>query len=207
MYLQSLLGGLISVLTPGVFLMTLFLIIGLSKINLTKGNRIYIISTFCALIVIFYVIIGVLLNDTTSIDLNSFSSSLTVKYIFVILNIILGLWLLGFFKVISSNIESKWLFTSLMIGIMLIVFIASSFSGTGPIIGALLVANSESTTLIDTVIPLLIFAIGLIIPIGFIVFFMSKLISKKKEKKWLKIVQLLTGAIVITVTIIGLFVE
>ena len=206
MYIQALLGGLISVLTPSVFLMTLILIIGLSKMNLTKGNGIYVISTFCALIVIFYVTIGVLLNNSTPIDLNSFSSIPTLKYIFVILNIILGLWLLGFFNVISSKIESKWLFINLVIGIMAIVFTASSFSGTGPIIGVLLIANSESTTLIYSMIPLLIFAIGLVIPIGLIVFFISKLISKKKEKKWLKIVQMFTGAIVITITIIGLFV-
>ena len=207
MNIQAFLGGVISILTPSVFLMTLFLLIGLSKVNLTKGNRIYFISAFCALIIIFYATIGILLNDITPVDLNTFSSSLYVKYIFAILNIILGLWLLGLFKLISQNIESKLLFISLMLGIMSIVFTVSSFSGAEPIIGVLLIANSKSTSLIDSVIPLLIFAIGLIIPVGLIVFFMSKLISKKKEKKWLKTVQLLTGAIVITVTIIGLFIE
>lgn len=207
MYIQSLLAGLISVLTPNVFFMTLFLIIGLSKINLTRTNRVYIISTFCTLIVIFYAIIGFLLNDITPVGLNSFSSSITIKYIFVILNIVLGLWLLGFFKVVSSNIESNWLFISAVIGIMSIVFTGTSFSGTGPIIGTLLIANSESTTIIDTVVPLLVFAFGLIIPIGFTVFFLSKLISRNKEKKWLKVVQILTGGIKIIMTTIGLFLE
>ncbi len=205
MYIQALLGGIISVLTPSVLLMIIISIIVFSKINFKNSSRLFTISIFCSLIVIYYVIIGIFLNSTTPSNLPVSSLNHTIKFLFVFLNISIGLWLLGLLKAFSQNIESNKLFKSIVVMIMSILFTVASYSGTAPIIGVMLISNSGATTIFATITPLLVFAIGLTIPIGLIVFLMSKFISKKKEKKWVIIAQILTGVLLIILGIVNIF--
>lgn len=198
--MQAFLAGVVSILTPKTILITLIFTIALNKLNLTCKNRIYLIATVCVLVVILYSILGILMNDVTR-----FSSNVLVKFIFIISNLILGLWLLGFFKVISPNIESEKYFNNFVFGILCIVFSGISFSGTEPMIGSLLLSQMESSTINELVLPLMIYAVGLTIPFGLILFFLSKRILKSKEKKWMKIMQVLSGTLIILITIIGLF--
>ncbi len=201
MYIEALLGGIISVLTPSVFFMTIISIIVFSKMDLKNDFRLFTISIFCLLIIIYYVIIGMFLNSTAPGILTDHR----IKLLFVILNISIGLWLLGLLNVFSKNIESNKLFKSIGVVIISIVFAAQSYSATAPIIGTILIASIGETTILATVLPLLVFAVGFTIPIGLIVFLMSRFISKKKEKKWFVIVESLIGIIIITLTIVRIF--
>jgi cytochrome c biogenesis protein CcdA len=205
--MQAFLGGLISIFTPGVLFMAFIVIIALSKITMTKWNRLYLVSAFCAIVIVSYAAIGVLIMNATPGNLSAYSSYQTIKYLLTLLNLIIGFWLLKLFSFISPEMESKPMFVSLMVGITYLLFIGSSVSGTGPIIGALLVEGAGSESLSSVIIPLIIFALGLVFPLWFIIVFSARLFSKNKEKNWLKVLQMSAGAILIASSIIGVFMK
>lgn len=194
--------GFISIFNPPIFTIIFILSIVLSNINLKKNNLKYLISIFCTLLILFYGGIGFFVANFFPFG---FLSSLTVRYLFAILKIILGLWILGFYRIIFPKTETSRLFISFIIGIIWILCVASSFSSTGPILFS--VAGSESIPFFDTGLYLMLFALGLTLPLWLITFFATKIFAKYKNTKWMNLLQLLVGIFVIVATLVGLFLD
>lgn len=105
----------------------------------------------------------------------------------------LGIWLIG---VTTPNLESRKSFKILIILIVGLIFSASSFSSTSPIIGSILVTYTPDNILNST-IPILVFSIGLTFPFGLILIFSARLIKRVRDRKWWKTIQVITGVFLI----------
>ncbi|NME69132.1 hypothetical protein HHU12_14245 [Flammeovirga aprica JL-4] len=121
------------------------------------------------------------------------------------INIGFGLFLVEFL----SRKQAKPLFDHpykyFLIGVFSIFFTLASFSSTGTIIGVIQLNFLENQSYLLALIPVLILCLGLILPIGFLVYFLDKKITKIKEHKTTRIVQSIIGGAMIVTTIVRLF--
>lgn len=200
---MSFLAGLISLFTPSILMLVLLLIVALSHFIVDRILLIKLIVCLCLLVVILGPLLGlVALNLYSIYDFVGFDAYNTCRIIVLVLNMIFGLWLVGVFPILFKRMVMNKAMIGFVLLLMGIVSSIMSFSATGPIIGSLLIADDKTNSLLEILFPLILFYAGLMIPIGLILFFMSKPIIRWREYKWFKIVQVCVGVSFFVIIII-----
>jgi hypothetical protein len=203
MFTMSLISGLISILTPTVFpLLLIYFFIFAKFSRSSKGHWLNI-----ALLIILYLFTNYFLSSqVVSMEMASFSilSYLPLLITLEILTIIFAIWLTGFLILMIEkrgiNITNQ-IFRYLGICVISFKLVFSSFSCMGPIIGAMLVGGDSASFQTG----LIGFSIGVIIPFVVILGFAQIIYKRNREKKWIKIPQVVIGLILIVSSIFKLY--
>jgi cytochrome c biogenesis protein CcdA len=204
-YLQSLLGGLISFISPVVFLIFLFVWVAFSRF--TRKERKAYIGLFSLLVIAFYQLFVYLTREFASNIFLELSEHYLFNVLVLAIHFSIGLWIIGLFhKVKSPELLQKTLLSLFVTGLAL-SFSLSSVSGIGPILGTLLVYNASEPGVFIQFLPVLVFCIGLLTPITLILWFTGKLCSKWNEKKGWNITRMILGGLFILINLLGQFMQ
>jgi cytochrome c biogenesis protein CcdA len=194
MFLIPFLTGLISIFTPSILLLVLLLIIALSHFIVDRILLIKLIVCLCLLVLILGPLLGLgVLNLSSIHDFVGLDAYNTSRIIVLVLNLIFGLWLVGIFPILFKRTVMNKAMIGFVLFLMGIVSFFISFPSTNLILGNILMAYEKTNSLSDFLLPMMLFFIGLMIPVGLILFFMSKPIIRWREYKWFKIVQVCVG--------------
>ncbi|MBQ7424100.1 MAG: thioredoxin family protein [Prevotella sp.] len=200
-FLWSLLGGLIAVVTPCVWPVIPMTVSFFLKRNKSRGKAIREALTYGASIIVIYVAVGLLVTLISGPSaLNALSTN---AWFNVFLALLLVVFAASFFGAFELALPSSWSNkmdrkSDATTGILSIFFMAFtlvlvSFSCTGPIIGFLLVALSTQESIIAPTIGMLGFAIGLAVPFALFALFPSLLKSAPKSGGWMNQVKVVLG--------------
>ena len=146
----AIISGLISIITPTTFLSLIILLIAVSKTKPSKKARIGFVFSFGGSIV----------------------NTVHIKYFFSILNLTIGLWLIGVINKTSKAVENNRIFKSFIWVMLSIIFMASSLASAGPILDMLLLGQPNSMLIS------FFYGLGLTIPVGFLLCLTCKFTAK-----------------------------
>ncbi len=203
LFLVSMLGGLLALLTPCVWpvipmTVSFFLKRAGDRKSAVRDALIYGIS-----IVTVYVLTGLIITSIFGANaLNSLATNAVVNIIFFVVLVAFALSFFGLFEITlpsswSTGISKKSSQTSGVVSIFLMALTLSivSFSCTGPIIGFLLVDAVSNGGLIAPVIGMAGFSLALAIPFALFAMFPHWLSSVPKSGSWMNKVKVTLGFI------------
>ena len=177
----AIISGLISIITPTTFLSLIILLIAVSKTKPSKKARIGFVFSFGGSIVLFYIFLGYWLIDIKVETLDKVANAAHIKYFFSILNLSIGLWLIGVINKTSKAVENNRIFKSFIWVMLSIIFMASSLASAGPILDMLLLGQPNSMLIS------FFYGLGLTIPVGFLLCltckFTAKILIKARHKQ------------------------
>lgn len=182
MIYQSFLSGLLSVLTPGVFL-SLFIAIPvfISVFRNPKSYLKLLFTTGVILVILFYAFAIISHNQNESLDtkLNLVSDLKNIAFYLLVLSV-LGLSKI-FKNICSEQLNNIVELTSSILALLslAIIIFLKSISALGPIIGSVLVNPKDENVLLE---PMVAFSIGIYIPFLILGIFLFYLISILKNK-------------------------
>ncbi|MCG8579326.1 MAG: hypothetical protein MI866_05390 [Bacteroidales bacterium] len=184
-----------------VLISLVFSSVVLGSINVKQKTNILLF--FASTIMLIYVIFGLKLAGLAPGSI----SGLDYQYALGTINSLLGIWLIGIHKTVAPNVESKKLVNYLVVIMGSILFSVSTFSSIGPIAGALIIGSNASTSLAENLLPIILFAIGLIIPVSLLLLFIVKQIEKVRSRLWWNIVRVVFGSLLLIFSILGLVIR
>lgn len=201
LFLLSLGGGILAVLTPCVYAMIPITVSFFTKRSSNRKEGIRNAFLYSLSIVIIFTALGVLISAIFGVDaLNMISAHWIPNMIFFVLFMIFGISFLGAFEITlpsswTSKTDSK-ANTKNFAGIffMALTLVIVSFSCTGPIIGTLLVESAKGG-IQGPVLGMLGFSIGLAMPFALFAVFPGMLNNMAKSGGWLNQVKVVLGFI------------
>ena len=194
--LHTLVSGLVSVLTPGVFLFLLVTVVLFERIEYSSTQRKInplLFSLFSVLIAVFLIpeiIESGNLNDDSSYIL-----------LLDLLQITFLLWILSSFSAKYQLFHTQaWKQFFRFLGLLILSWrlVLVSLSSAGPILGAILIYNPETEEFPNTYGALLGFSIGLIIPFIVVLWLVSTKHHSLRSKSWWRMTQLITAGVLLT---------
>lgn len=201
-FLLAFLGGFAALLTPCVFPMIPFTVSFFTKQSSDRKQGIKNGILYGICIVIIYVLLG---TGVVSIfgpsSLNALSTNEWMNIFFFILLVVFGASFLGAFEIMLpsswTNASSKGESKGGIVGIFFMAFTLAlvSFSCTGPIVGALLVAAASTGDFIAPAIGMFGFGLALALPFALFAAFPSWLNSLPKSGGWMNSVKVVLGFI------------
>lgn len=201
LFLLSLGGGILAVLTPCVYAMIPITVSFFTKRSSNRQEGIRNAFMYSLSIIIIFTSLGVLISAIFGVDaLNMISAHWIPNMIFFVLFVIFGISFLGAFEITlpsswTSKTDSK-ANTKNFAGIffMALTLVIVSFSCTGPIIGTLLVESAKGG-IQGPVLGMLGFSIGLAMPFALFAVFPGMLNNIAKSGGWLNQVKVVLGFI------------
>jgi len=206
MHIQALLGGIIAILTPGVFILGFILMMALAKISNSKKELFKNVLFTGITIVVLYVFLGGYVVDLNLIDLDNPLIFSVFNYFILALNIIGALWLLGALQKVTLRIVPKRVSLVVMLVVFSLIFTTATLSNTNPILRSLLYFSPENSSIMYFYSLFLLFALGLTIPVCVMVFFASNKVRKVRENKSWKIMRIISGAYLIVTIALSYFI-
>ncbi len=206
-FLYSLLGGLVALLTPCVFPMIPLTVSFFTKQSKTRAEGITKAIIYGVSIIVIYVFIGLVITAAFGPNiLNQMATNPWMNLAFFLIFIAFALSFFGFYEI---TLPSSWSNTSDraadkggLIGIFFMAFTLAlvSFSCTGPIIGSLLVQTSQnvSQTLfgfipIKPLVGMFGFSFALALPFALFAMFPAWLNSLPKSGGWMENIKVTLG--------------
>lgn len=202
----ALIGGLLSVLTSGVLLQLLFSILVFQRLQFsTKQHKVNVVIFIGLILFIYAFNVANLIRTeklfTLSDDSRIFYFSYGIQIVFLI-------WFLSTFiekfKILRQG-GLHQVFRFFGVSAMSILLVLVSFSNFGPILSSLLVTSPSNMNPIIVHCTIGIFALGLILPISLILWFVPKVYSKWEQKRWWKIVQITASLLFLIKPIISFY--
>ena len=200
-FLWSLLGGLIAVVTPCVWPVIPMTVSFFLKRNKSRSKAIREALTYGASIIVIYVAVGfavTLISGPSA--LNALSTNAWFNVFLALLLVVFAASFFGAFELTlpaswTTKMDQKSESTTGLLSIFFMAFtlVLVSFSCTGPIIGFLLVALSTQESIVAPTIGMLGFAIGLAVPFALFALFPSLLKSAPKSGGWMNQVKVVLG--------------
>lgn len=200
LFLTSLLGGLIALLTPCVWPVIPMTVSFFLKRSQNRKKGITDAVLYGLFIIAVYVALG--LAITLLFGANALNSLATNAVVNIIFFLILVVFALSFFGLFEITLPSGWSTgtdrRSASGGIGGLFFMALtltivSFSCTGPIIGFLLVDAASTGSILAPTIGMLGFSVALAIPFAFFAMFPGWLKSLPKSGGWMDKVKVILG--------------
>ncbi|MCM1451760.1 MAG: thioredoxin family protein [Clostridium sp.] len=202
-FLMSLAGGFLALLTPCVWPMIPMTISFFLKSNKNKRRGTVNALLYALSIIVIFMVLGIAVTIIFGASkLNAMATSAGFNVAFFI---ILVIFAISFFGAFDIKLPSKWTNavdakadnTTGLLSIFFMAFtlVLVSFSCTGPIIGTLLVEAASDGSKLGPAIGMGGFALGLAIPFGLFAFFPSMLKSMPKSGGWLNSVKVVLGFI------------
>ena len=201
LYQLSVISGLIAVLTPSIFI---FLFV-CSSIFEKLGNSTYQhglnILFFTILTVTIYTYCLPYFLNIEYLNSNDYKSYVTL--LAHIPQVILSVWFFLIFKKKNgfNGKVSLSLFRFFGIVTLSIRLVVASFSSTGPIIGTLLIGNSEN---INIKLGFLLFSGGLILPFALVMWLFSRKYAKLKQRTWWQVSQFIVFGVLLLNSLVQL---
>ena len=200
-FLWSLLGGLIAVVTPCVWPVIPMTVSFFLKRNKSRGKAIREALTYGASIIVIYVAVGLAVTLISGPSaLNALSTNAWFNVFLALLLVVFAASFFGAFELTlpaswTTKMDQKSESTTGLLSIFFMAFtlVLVSFSCTGPIIGFLLVALSTQESIVAPTIGMLGFAIGLAVPFALFALFPSLLKSAPKSGGWMNQVKVVLG--------------
>lgn len=200
LYINATVSGLISVLTPGVFLFlvtTAFLFERLESSSRQGKINVVLFSIFTVIIYVF-VISEVIKTDSLT---NNSSYILLLDYFLIAFL----LWVLSsFFPKYQLIHTERWKQFFRFLGLLVLSckLVLVSLSSAGPILGVILISNVAVEDLPNIYGSLLGFSVGLVIPFIIVLWLVSKKHNTLRGKKWWRTSQQITVGILLLYSLI-----
>ncbi len=201
-FLLAFLGGFAALLTPCVFPMIPFTVSFFTKQSANRSQGIKNGILYGISIVFIYVILGTgIVAIFGAGSLNALSTNFWMNIFFFLLLIVFGASFLGGFEIMLpsswTNASSQGENKGGIIGIFFMAFTLAlvSFSCTGPIVGALLVAAASTGSVVAPAIGMFGFGLALALPFALFAAFPGWLNSLPKSGGWMNSVKVVLGFI------------
>ena len=200
-FFAGFLGGLIALLTPCVWPMIPMTVSFFLKRTKDRKKAIRDALTYGLSIIVIYLVMGLLITGIFGASaLNDLSTNAIFNIIFFLLLVVFAISFFGAFEMVlpaswTTKLDSKADSTTGILSIFFMSFtlVLVSFSGTGPIIGTLLVQAASMGTAVGPAIGMFGFALALSIPFSLFAIFPNMLQSMPKSGGWLNSVKVVLG--------------
>jgi thiol:disulfide interchange protein len=203
-FLISLLAGFAGVLTPCVFPMIPMTVAFFSHGSVERGKAVFKALIFGVSIVLIYASLGIIVSLTSAGAgfANTLSTHWIPNTIFFVLFIVFAISFFGAFEILlpnswvtnaDSKVDKGGILAAFFMGLTTVIV---SFSCTGPIIGALLVAAASGDVLRPT-FGMIGFGIAFALPFTIFALFPSILRRIPKSGGWLNSVKVVLGFIML----------
>ncbi len=204
--MNTIIGGLISVLTPLVFPFLIIIPVIFEKLGKSQKQHKSNIFFFGCLTITFFVVIMNIFFQAE--DMNMIVEDRRPETVLSFMQIIFLIWfLLSFFKPFEKLHQTPWLLIFSMIGIVVLSckLALISMATAGPIIGSIIISEVTNNDATNVIRPLLGFSIGLIIPFMIVQYFIQRHYQNLSSKKWWKILQISVAVYLIGGAMIKVF--
>ena len=200
LFLTSLLGGLIALLTPCVWPVIPMTVSFFLKRSQNRKKGITDAVLYGLFIIAVYVALGLAITLLFGANaLNSLATNAVVNIIFFLILVVFALSFFGLFEITLPSGWSTGTYRRSASGgigglfVMALTLTIVSFSCTGPIIGFLLVDAASTGSILAPTIGMLGFSVALAIPFAFFAMFPGWLKSLPKSGGWMDKVKVILG--------------
>ncbi len=191
LFLTTLFGGLIAVLTPSVFPLLIALPILFEKLaNPSKTYRSNILIFGAATVIVYQLVFPALLTISPP---DKWSYPYVLNFLILVAQILFLLWFFStFFEKFQAANKGIWqsLFRYLGIFIFSIQLTISSLPNIGPIANSMIISNSMNEETNLAMIALSGFSLGLVLPFLLVLWIFTKIYARINQKKWWIILQI-----------------
>ncbi len=179
-------NGIMAILTVPGFLTALVVALVLSGFFVRTERAMLHVLIFGLLVLLLYAgLAGVIFMSPGSLS-NQYNFPPHLNILFSLCSFVAALWL---FLSYSAWFQSKTvmlIFEGLAILSLALLFSASNFASTGPMLFPFAYSESRQLPFLKIVLPLLAFAVGLVLPMALLTGLFGGIVARLREKVWLR---------------------